>query len=180
MGRPDPQLRDAILAHLRQHHASMCRHWFDEIEPVELSGGTLKLLVREQVQLKYLQRCCVKQFTDAAQAATDRLLAVRFVGEADLGDHSEDETFEASLVLMKLLDEEIDGRGVVVFHPTTGGIDEEFFGDTAVEIIAALVGEDGLETRDVIKLFARDELAAGVDFLSVFFGAVLSDGIEVF
>ncbi|MHC4909402.1 MAG: chromosomal replication initiator protein DnaA [Planctomycetota bacterium] len=91
MGRPDPQLRDTILAHLRQHHASMCRHWFDEIEPVELSGGTLKLLVREQVQLKYLQRCCVKQFTDAAQAATDRLLAVRFVGEADLGEHTDEE-----------------------------------------------------------------------------------------
>ena len=45
MGRPDPQIKDAIFAHLRGHHPSMCRHWFDEIEPVELAGGTLKLLV---------------------------------------------------------------------------------------------------------------------------------------
>jgi len=83
MGRPDPQIRDAINAHLRKYHSSMCRHWFDDIEPLEISSGTLKLLVREPVQLKYLQKCCVEQFTDAAQTVTGRLLAVRFVGEAD-------------------------------------------------------------------------------------------------
>lgn len=95
-------------------------------------------------------------------------------------DHSEDEPFEAALVLMELLDEEVDGRGIVILHPTTRGIDEEFFCNTAVKIIAALISKDCLEARDVIKLFARDELAAGVDFLSVFFGAILPDGIEVF
>ncbi|MCH7545265.1 MAG: chromosomal replication initiator protein DnaA [Planctomycetes bacterium] len=62
----------------------MCRHWFDDIEPLEISGGTLRLLVKEPVQLKYLQRCCVEQFTEAAQSVTGRLLAVRFVGDADL------------------------------------------------------------------------------------------------
>lgn len=86
MGRPDPRIRDAMLAHLRTNYPSTCRHWFDDIEPLEISGGTLKLLVRELVQLKYLQRCCVDQFTEAAQVATGRLLAVRFVGEADLDD----------------------------------------------------------------------------------------------
>ena len=86
MGRPDPQTSDAINAHLKKHYSSMCRHWFDDIEPLEISGGTLKLLVREPVQLKYLQRCCVEQFTDAAQTVTGRLLAVRFVGEADLSE----------------------------------------------------------------------------------------------
>lgn len=84
MGRPDPHIRDAVNAHLRKHNPGMCRHWFDDIEPLEISGGTLKLLVREPVQLKYLQRCCVEQFTEAAQAVTGLLLAVRFVGEADL------------------------------------------------------------------------------------------------
>ena len=84
MGRPDPHTRDAINAHLRSNHPSMCRHWFDDIEPLEISGGTLRLLVKEPVQLKYLQRCCVNQFTEAAQSVTGRLLAVRFVGDADL------------------------------------------------------------------------------------------------
>lgn len=84
MGRPDPQLRDAILAHLRRHHPSMCRHWFDDIEPLEPAGGMLHILVREPVQLRYLQKCCIDPFTEAARAVTGHLLVVRFVGEADL------------------------------------------------------------------------------------------------
>jgi len=84
MGRPDPNIKYAVLAHLKEHHPGMCRHWFDDIEPLEIAGGTLRLLVRENVQLNYLRRCCTDQFQDAAQAATNRLLAVKFVGEADL------------------------------------------------------------------------------------------------
>ncbi len=84
MGRPDPQTRDAILAHLRRTDPTMCRRWFDDIVPVTLAGGTLSLLVREPVQLKYLQRRCQRQFTEAAQAVTGRLLAVRFIDEEEL------------------------------------------------------------------------------------------------
>ena len=83
MGRAEPRVRDAILAHLRQTRPSMCRRWFDDIEPLDLAGGTLKLLVREPVQLKYLQRHCQKEFTEAAQAVVGMLVAVRFVGEPD-------------------------------------------------------------------------------------------------
>ncbi|MHC4993019.1 MAG: chromosomal replication initiator protein DnaA, partial [Planctomycetota bacterium] len=89
MGRPDPQIREGVLAYLRRHYPSMCRHWFDEIEPVELSSGTLKLLVHELVQLRYLQRCCVQPFREAAQAVTGRLLAVRFVGDAELAQEQQ-------------------------------------------------------------------------------------------
>jgi chromosomal replication initiator protein len=84
MGRTDTGLRDAILAHLRRHHPSMCRHWFEDIEPLEPRGGMLRMLVRELVQLRYLQRCCIEQFTEAARAVTGHLLVVRFVGEEDL------------------------------------------------------------------------------------------------
>jgi chromosomal replication initiator protein len=45
----------------------------------------LRLIVREPVQLRYLQRSCVTQFTEAAQSVTSRLLVVRFVSpEEDL------------------------------------------------------------------------------------------------
>ena len=104
MVRADPSVFDAILAHLRHTYPGMCRRWFDDIEPLELSDGTLKLLVREAVQLKYLQRCCQPQFTEAAQAVTGRLVAVRFVGEeesrqmeagapvgSEIGFHADDE-----------------------------------------------------------------------------------------
>jgi chromosomal replication initiator protein len=40
----------------------------------------LRLLVREPVQLRYLQRCCTSQFSEAAQSVTGRLLVVRFIG----------------------------------------------------------------------------------------------------
>jgi chromosomal replication initiator protein len=83
MGRADPQLWEAVLAHLRRTYPGMCRRWFDDIEPLELSGGTLRLLVREPVQLKYLQQRCQEQFTEAVQAVMRLLVAVRFVGETE-------------------------------------------------------------------------------------------------
>jgi len=85
MNRPAPDIRDALLAYLRQNHPNMCRHWFDQVVPLEISRGMLRLLVREPVQLKYLQRCCVQPFQEAAQAVTGRLMTVRFVGEDDAG-----------------------------------------------------------------------------------------------
>jgi chromosomal replication initiator protein len=40
-------------------------------------------VVREPVQLRYLQRCCGAHFTEAAQNVTGRLLVVRFVSPDD-------------------------------------------------------------------------------------------------
>ena len=37
--------------------------------------------IDEPVQLKYLQKCCTQQFSEAAQSVTGRLLSVIFVGE---------------------------------------------------------------------------------------------------
>ena len=83
MGRNEPDLRSAILAHLREHHPDMCRHWFDDIEPLDPVGGMLYLVVKELVQLRYLQRCCVEHFAEAARAVTGHLLAVRFISEEE-------------------------------------------------------------------------------------------------
>ncbi len=86
MGRSEPRVWDGVLAHLRNAYPAMCRRWFDDIEPLELSGGTLKLLVREPIQLRYLQQRCQKEFTEAVQAVMELLVAVRFVGESDAPD----------------------------------------------------------------------------------------------
>lgn len=79
MPRPSPELRSSLVSHLRTNHTEMCRAWFDEIEPIELDGGVLQLCVREPVQLRYLQRNCADAFSEAAQAATGHLCAVKFV-----------------------------------------------------------------------------------------------------
>lgn len=68
-----------MYAYLRRHNPEVCRHWFDEILVAGVEGGLLRLVVNEPVRLKYLQRTCVASFTEAAQAASGRLMTVRFV-----------------------------------------------------------------------------------------------------
>ena len=84
MPRLDPEIRVSINAYLRKHYPDLCRHWFDDVEPLDVQSGVLRLLVREPVQLRYLQRLCMPQFTESAQAVTGRLLAVRFIGPEDV------------------------------------------------------------------------------------------------
>jgi len=84
MPRPDSHIWEAMLAHLRQHHPDMTRHWFEDIEAYDLAGGTLRLLVRVDVHRNYLQRACIIQFREAAQAATGYLVGIEFIGEADI------------------------------------------------------------------------------------------------
>lgn len=97
MPRLDPEIRVSLNAYLRTHYVEHCRHWFDEIEPLDIAGGVLRLLVREPVQLRYLQRVCTPFFTEAAQAVTGRLLAVRFVGTEEIsGSQHDDELMLAA------------------------------------------------------------------------------------
>jgi chromosomal replication initiator protein len=78
--RLDPEVRVQLNTYLRENYPDLCRHWFDHIEPLDIQSGVLRLLVHEPVQLRYLQRCCTAQFSEAAQSVTGRLLAVRFIG----------------------------------------------------------------------------------------------------
>jgi len=78
------QLKDELLSVLKSEHPTMCRRWFNEIQIVGVVDGSLVVQINEPVQLKYLQRCCVDQFVDAAQTVTQKLLGVRFVGEEGL------------------------------------------------------------------------------------------------
>ncbi|MSR18229.1 MAG: chromosomal replication initiator protein DnaA [Phycisphaerales bacterium] len=82
-------LKDAILLHLRTQHPDVCRHWFDEINPISIESGVLRFLVTQPVRLRYLQRSCAQAFTEAVQSATGRLLAVRFVESETPGANSE-------------------------------------------------------------------------------------------
>jgi chromosomal replication initiator protein len=80
---PEMTLQQDLISYLRHHHGNMCRQWFDDIEPIGVVNGVLRLLVNEPVQLRYLQRVCTEQFSEAAQAITGRLLSVHFVGSEE-------------------------------------------------------------------------------------------------
>ena len=89
MANPDRTIWADMLSHLRRHHAEICRQWFEEIEPAGASDGVFRLLVRKPVHHRYLERSCAGQFTEAAQAVTGRLLAVRFVSpEQELAERA--------------------------------------------------------------------------------------------
>jgi len=79
----DREIWTGMLRHLRVNHPTICRQWFEEIEPAGVDGGTLLLRVHSPVHRDYLQRQCVPPFREAAQSVTGHLLALRFVGEDD-------------------------------------------------------------------------------------------------
>jgi chromosomal replication initiator protein len=78
------QLKTSILRQLKIDSPTMCRHWFEDMRVVDVVDGSVRILIDEPVQLKYLQRCCTQQFVEAAQSVTGRLLGVRFVGGEEL------------------------------------------------------------------------------------------------
>lgn len=83
MPDPDREIWDGMLAFLRSQHPTLCRQWFDELEPLGVVAGALFLRAHSLVHRDYLRRQCVEQFTDAAQNYTGRLLPVKFLGPED-------------------------------------------------------------------------------------------------
>lgn len=76
------QWRD-MMEYLRRRHAPICRQWFEQLHPLELDSGLLLIRTSSSVQQAYLQRKCAEPFTEAAQAVTGALVAVRFVNGQD-------------------------------------------------------------------------------------------------
>jgi chromosomal replication initiator protein len=83
MNDPDRQLWSGMLSHLRGSHAGLCRQWFEDIEPLGVSSGVLRLRAHSKVHRDYLQRQCLAPFNDAARTVSQRLLTVQFVGPDD-------------------------------------------------------------------------------------------------
>lgn len=75
----DPALWRDMMAYLRKRHSSICRQWFEELEPLDLKAGLLRVATSNSVQEKYLQSKCLEQFNEAAQSVTGALIGVRFV-----------------------------------------------------------------------------------------------------
>ncbi len=83
MPKLDSALWYDMMEYLRRRHAPICRQWFEALRPVGLDSGLLKIHTSNTVQKNYLQHKCLDQFTEAAQAATGALVAVRFVGDQE-------------------------------------------------------------------------------------------------
>ncbi|TFG88450.1 MAG: chromosomal replication initiator protein DnaA, partial [Gemmatimonadales bacterium] len=98
------------------HGGNLIRPWFTQLEPLAMDHGLLEVQAPGQTEQQYLQRHAARLFTEAAQAATGRLISVCFLaasgptapaaepaeGEAALADDvlplNRDYTFESLVV----------------------------------------------------------------------------------
>ncbi|HUN81564.1 MAG TPA: chromosomal replication initiator protein DnaA [Phycisphaerae bacterium] len=71
-----------ILGHVRTRHPAISRAWFNQLAPGALDHGELTVETENVPQLTYLVDHCVRPFVEAAQAATGRLVSVRFITRA--------------------------------------------------------------------------------------------------
>jgi chromosomal replication initiator protein len=81
---PFRQTWQGMLTHLRQNHPTICRQWFEDLEPLGIEGGALELRVGTNIHRDYLRRSCSDAFNDAARTVSQRLLSVRFLGPNDV------------------------------------------------------------------------------------------------
>lgn len=80
---PDRQLWSGMLSHLSQAHAGLCRQWFEQIEPLGIDAGSLRLRAQSTIHRDYLQHKCADAFNDAAQQVSHHLISVLFLGPDD-------------------------------------------------------------------------------------------------
>ncbi|MCC6320749.1 MAG: chromosomal replication initiator protein DnaA [Phycisphaerales bacterium] len=91
MQATDRQVWSGMLEHLRVHKHDLCRQWFEEIEPLGIAAGQLRLRAHSNVHRDYLRRECVESFNDAAGSVSGCLLAVQFYGPDDEVERAPDE-----------------------------------------------------------------------------------------
>ncbi len=75
----DPATWDRILQTVRSAHPGLNRLWFDQLAPRSFSNGVIQIATLTPAQLSFCQSQCQQPFTEAAQAATGRLVAVSFL-----------------------------------------------------------------------------------------------------
>lgn len=81
MVTPQTTLWDDVIGQVRLTHPSLSRGWFAELEASDLQHGVLEIMAKNSAQARYLDQHCRVAFQEAAQAATGRLVTVRFRAE---------------------------------------------------------------------------------------------------
>lgn len=69
---------DDILGQVRLNHPQLVRGWFSSLQLTRIDQGVVYLCTSNRAQSDYLQQHCRLAFSEAAQAATGRLVTVAF------------------------------------------------------------------------------------------------------
>ncbi len=67
-----------LLARVRSQHPDVYRAWFEMLQPAELRGGELRVVVEDPARARYLTEKCAGAFTDAAMSLTGHFVTLRF------------------------------------------------------------------------------------------------------
>jgi chromosomal replication initiator protein len=88
----DHSLWERITQQVIHEGGHIIRAWFTELEPISLEHGLLEIQVPGPRELAYCRRHAQQLFTEAAQAATGRLIGVCFLtrAQADSGDEADE------------------------------------------------------------------------------------------
>jgi len=70
---------DKILRYLQKHHSAYWRSWFEQIEPIGLENGLLRVGVPDQSWQQYLKQSCNGCLLEAAQQVTGHLISLEVV-----------------------------------------------------------------------------------------------------
>ncbi|UCE62080.1 MAG: chromosomal replication initiator protein DnaA [Phycisphaerales bacterium] len=109
-------LWDDIVGQVRLNHTQLVRGWFNELALSSLDGGIIEIRALNGAQARYLRQHCQVAFAEAAQAATGRLVSVRFSA-----DESQDPTASPSSHPFTTPDEELQLNPDCTFdHFVTG------------------------------------------------------------
>ncbi|MBN1765423.1 MAG: chromosomal replication initiator protein DnaA [Sedimentisphaerales bacterium] len=90
---------DKILRQVQKHHSQCWRNWFEQIEPIGLENGQLRVGVPDKSWLLYLKHHCNNYLKEAAQRITGHLITLDYVhteqdtlSESDFGQYESDES----------------------------------------------------------------------------------------
>ncbi|RME40860.1 MAG: chromosomal replication initiator protein DnaA, partial [Planctomycetota bacterium] len=81
MSKTTTTIWEDILAQVRLNHRDLVRGWFKDLELIGIEQGLVRIRTKNQAQADYLEQHCLGAFTEAAQAATGRLVAAVFEPE---------------------------------------------------------------------------------------------------
>lgn len=82
MGKVEPRLWQQIVQHVVAHGGELIQPWFEQLEPLALEHGLLEIEVPGAREQAYCKQHGTRLFTEAAQAATGRLVGVCFLPSA--------------------------------------------------------------------------------------------------
>ncbi len=86
MAAVDTSLWQRIIHHVVATGGNIIRPWFTQLEPISLQHGLLEIEAPGQRERQYCREHAAALFTEAAQAATGRLVSVSFLAKDELAE----------------------------------------------------------------------------------------------